>query len=335
MDFKRNRGAWGFALFWSAFVLIFDAFVVGGLIEAVRSEGFDTTPGVVTKSEIKRGRKGPVKFDVAFVYTVNAQRYTGTEYHVQPQFVSTDYWFAARDANPVGAPVAVYYDPADPATACLAPGLRSDSLFLLWWLTPFNLVSVGFAWAGWGYLTGRRGFDPALRRCVRKTSDGWLVRPDPGTRFIVLAFVCLLAITFCGCFVCMGYVMIFDSPPPWALPLSMWAVVVAATVVFSGIESRRAWIHINELEDTITFRPARERVTVPRENILGLDITTEMRRTKSGPCEVHAVTLRWRDTFDQEQPTRLVEFTEAEDAVALVAWLSERWKLPTAAQVAV
>jgi hypothetical protein len=333
-DFKRDKSVWGGALFWSALVLSVDVLLGAGLVETVRSEQFETTPGIVTKSRIKPGRKGrTVSFEVQYTYTVNGQRYTGTKYHVQPDLVGNRYWFAAADANPVGTPVTVHYDPDDPATAYLATGFRSDVLLVIWCLTPFNLVVVGFAWAGWGYLTGRREFDPARWRCARETSGGWLVRPDPETRFIVRAFVCLLGITFAGFFVCLGYVMLFDFPPPWALPLSMWTVALAATVGFAARESRRALLHINELEGTIAFPHWGERVTVAREDVLGLALTTQTRWKDSN--FVHGVALRWRDQFGEERSTPLAEYEEPADADALCAWLSERLQLPTAAQVAV
>jgi hypothetical protein len=335
IDFNRDNGMWGILAFVSAVVLMLDEMLGSGFVEAVRSERFVTTPGTVTKSEIGRGGRGTVRFNVEYTYTVNGQQYTGTKYHVQPQLVGNRYWFAARDANPVGAPVTVHFDPDEPAAAYLVPGLRPDVLFILWVLAPFNLFAGWFAWAGWAHLTGRRAFDPALRRCVRAVPDGWRARPDPATRFLPSASAILLLLTFCGAFVVGTYVTIWDDQAPWALPLVMWAGALTAAVVVAARTSRRALLHINELEGALTFRHAGARATVTRENVRDLTLITEIRKEKSGTSEVRVVTLRWRDKFAREQQTVLAEYQNADDALALIAWLTVQLDLLTAEQVAV
>jgi len=334
-DFKRDNGAWAFGVIWAGIFLLIDVFIARGLIEAARSEWFATTPGVVTKSDIKRGGRGSVRFEVEYTYTVNGQQFTGTKYDMQPHFVGNAYFYAARDAHPVGTPVTVHYDPNDPATAYLAPGFRSDWLFVAWWLTPFNLVGIGFLWAGWWHLTKRRGFDPALRRCVRRTQDGWLARPDADTRWALSSFAVLLIVTFFGCFLCGAYVMTFDFPPPWWLPVLMWTFAIVVSVLAGRWDSRRWLLHLNELEGTVSFTHNHEPVTISLNVILGVDLITEIRKPKGSSYEVVVISLRWRDKFDQTQTTKLAEYADAGDAVALVAWLSGHLGRPAVAQLAV
>jgi hypothetical protein len=330
IDLKRERGAWGFALFWSAFMLFVDGMLGSGFVQAVRSECFATGPGVVTRSEIRqKGRRG-ASLILEYEYVVNGRPYTGTKYHVQPQFVGNEYWIAARDANPVGAAVTVHYDPDDPATAYQAPGLRPDALMLVWCLTPFNLVMLGLGWAAWGHLTGRREFDPSLRRCARPAPVGWLARPDPNTSFLISAFTFLLIVTFCGSFAWGLYVANVGLPPPWAVPLAAWALALPATALYATRASRRGVVHVNELEGAITFTHDEKRVTVPRERVTNIDAKAEARKAKSGLYEVQVVALRWRDEFDEPQATRLAEYRDSADAAALVAWLSERLNVPAA-----
>jgi hypothetical protein len=316
-------------------VLIGDAWGGSKLVEAALSERFETAPGIVTKSEIKPGHKGSADFELEYAYAVNGQRYTGTEYHVQPQFVGNGYWHAAHNANPVGQPVIVYYNPDAPHVAVLVPGLRTDVLFLLWLATPFNLIMIGLSGAWVWHLRGCRAFDPLLRRCVRRTRAGWLVRPDPTSRFVVIALAMLFVVTFVGCFVCGAYMGAFDFPPPWWVPALMWSVALVAPVVIGLRESRRCLLHINEEKRALTFTANSERVTLPLEDVLGTDVKIETRKSNGVEYAVSIVSLRWRDKFDQELTTPLAVYEEPADAAALVGWLSERLHLPSAAQGAV
>src|SRR5262245_12299269 len=182
---KDKQEAWIIASIVSVFILLPDVLLASGPVKAVRSESFEQTPGVVTRSEIAAGHKGSVDYEVEYIYTVNGQQYTSKEYHVQPQLLGNGYWRAAHDNNPVGKQVTVYFDPDDPGTAYLVPGLRSDMLLVYWCLMPFNLLVAGLWWNAWN--RSRRAFDPALRRCVRETPAGWLVRPDPTANFVEVA----------------------------------------------------------------------------------------------------------------------------------------------------
>jgi hypothetical protein len=340
LNFKLDNIAWAFGVFWAVVILVVDVFTGHNLIEAVRSEWFDTTPGIVTKSEITRDGRGRPTFEFEYTYTVNGQQFTGTKYDMQPHFVNNAYFYAAHDANPVGAPVTVHYDPGEPTTAYLAPGVRSDFLFSLWWMTPFNLVWIGFAWVAWWQFSGCRRFDSALRRCVRQTQDGWIVRPDANTRFLHIAFLGLFAIMFCGCFASAAYAMIFEFPPPWCLPLLMWTVALTAPVILGRWGSNHWLIYFNELEGMLRFRHNEEWVTLPRADVLGIDLKTETRMMKRDayeppvPYEVVIISLRWRDKSAKEQRTLLAEYASAEDAAALASWFTERLNLPSPTQVA-
>jgi hypothetical protein len=330
IDLQRNNGAWGALPFALLLIGAFDVIIGVGVREGVRSESFDTAPGVVTKSDTKPGHKGSVDFKLEYTYAVNGQQFTGTKYHIQPQFVGNGYWYAARDAHPVGTPVTVHFDPDDPDTAYLVPGLRADILFIIWFLTPFNLILVALVWVAIWHGFRRRSFDPRLRRCVRLTPDGWRVTPSPENGFWPIAGIALFAITFAGCFVALAYVMIFDFPPPWVLPGLMWAVAVAGAVRCGIHYSRRECIRVNELERTITFLTDGQRPTVAREQILGIEVTPETRKAKGGDYEVFAVSLRWRPDTGAENSTRLAAYGKRADADALAGWLRKHLEMAPA-----
>jgi hypothetical protein len=323
IDFKHYKAAWLGVVLATGLALLLDIILWQGVSEAVRSESFATTQGVITRSEIEPGHKGAVDYEVEYRYTVNGVPYTATEYHVQPQFVQNAYWHAARDANPVGKAVTVYYDPDDPATAYLAPGLRSDMLFVAWLATGVTLLALGLWLNALEYLLGQRAFDPSLRRCVRRMDDGWVARPDPTNRFVVVFFIVLLITFFAGCFVALIYAVVFDSPPPWAVPVAMYVAAPVIAVLCARSWSREGLLFVNEREGTVEFAHSCERVTVPRGR-LSPDVETEERKDSDGkPFEVFHVSLRWKDESGREQSAKLAEYADRADAEVLVVWLRE------------
>jgi hypothetical protein len=340
IDFKHGDRVWALPFFVLVPMLLVDTLLAPVVVKAVRSEWFESAPGVVLKSELGRGpgTKGGVDFDLQYEYTVNGRRYIGTEYLVQPHIVGNDYWRAAHSANPVGKVVTVYYDPANPDASCLVPGLRADVPVFVWGLLMFHLVVVGMWW-GWAEVQFRwRAFDPALRRCVRETPDGWSVRTDPTTRFIVIAFWVLLIVGFAGGILAVVSVLVLDSVInfrlPWVVPVALWVVVPALAWGIAAYGSREALIFINEREGTLEFAHDRQRVTIARADLLGIDTRTEKR--KSGEeYEVTVISLCWRDKFDLEQTKWIAEYDEPADTTALVDWLSERLGLPNPARAAV
>ncbi len=334
-DFKHDNGAWIALVLLTGVSLFLDGLLVFGVRKAIRSESFETTQGVVTRSETAHGHKGAVDYEIEYTYAVNGQQYTSKEYHVQPQFLGNGYWYAVRDSNPVGAQVTVYYDPADPHTAYLVPGLRSDLLSLLWFAMPWNLLAVGMWWGLLWYMWGWRAFDPKLSRCVRETPDGWLVRPDPMTSFVVSAFLWLLGTFVVGCFLTGGYTIVFADPPPLIVPLALYAVVPWIAYKGGRYGSQQGLMVINERESTVTFTHKYERITIARDKLLGIDIKTEPHKTSDGkPYETFVISLRWLDKIDCPQSTNLAEYDEIEDAVALDDWLREKLGLPGVESVA-
>jgi hypothetical protein len=332
VNFKRDPTAWGIAVFWSGCMLFIDGLLASGVVETVQSESFETVQGVVTRCDLKRGRKGGLSLDLEYEYRINGQLYTGTKYHVDPQLVGNKYWEIAHKSLPVGAQVTVYFDREEPRTAFLAPGFRTDTLFLLWVLTPFNLVMLGFMYEGIWQLRRRRAFDPALSRCVWAAQDGYFARPHPDTQFLASAFAILLGVTFAGCFIIGGYVFTVELPPPLWIPLSMWALAFCVTVAFGVWESRQSLIHVNELEAAISFPVNWTRVTATRERVLGVETTTEIRKKKGlEDYEIFGVALRWRNDDGNEELTKFAEYDECADAEAFAIWLREKLGLAVCA----
>jgi len=139
-----------FALFWTAIVGAFDVSVGRDVVHAVRSEGFQTTTGTVVSSEVTEhsGDEGPsYSADIRYRYNVAGRELTGETYSFATFPPSGSRW--AREivaAHPEGRAVTVYYDADDPALSVLKPGLQGSGLFMLLFLTPFNVVMIGLWW---------------------------------------------------------------------------------------------------------------------------------------------------------------------------------------------
>ena len=139
-----------FTVFWTAGVGLADFFVGRDALNAFRSEAFAATTGVVTSSEVTkhRGDEGPsFTPEIHYTYQVDGLTFVGERYSFSAFARPGSRW--ARDAvaeYPVGRTVAVHYDPDDPALSVLKPGLGPSNLFMLLFLTPFNVVALGLWW---------------------------------------------------------------------------------------------------------------------------------------------------------------------------------------------
>ena len=86
-----------------------------------------------------RGVKG-IKLETVLV---GGRRFTGTRYCYAAMGTNLGAWHRVQRQLPVGSRVPVAYDPADPSESVLRPGLTGMHLFMVWFLTPFNVIAVG------------------------------------------------------------------------------------------------------------------------------------------------------------------------------------------------
>jgi len=161
---KSRSGGLGiafFAFFWTALVLAFDGYIGYGFYRTYQAQSYLETTGVVTKSEVKRRRSSNGSSyhpDIEFRYEVDGQAFEGDQYAYGVFGTSGGSlaWKAVRKF-PEGKQVPVYYHPTDPTDAILDRSYDSLPLFILLFLTPFNMVMVGLWWAA-SYSIGRSLF---------------------------------------------------------------------------------------------------------------------------------------------------------------------------------
>ena len=292
---------------WTAVVLPFDAMLGWALARQVRALAFPTTEGMVTRSGVKADGDTH-RLDLAYDYTVGGRRYTGTRYCYSEMGTGAGAWRKVSDGLPVGAAVAVSYDPTDPADALLRPGLTGFHLSMLWFLTPFNVIMLG-SWVALARV--RREFAPV------PTASGWRVRV-PGLGPAGCFGAVMLAVTFVGTFA-WGFGCGFN-PPVWlAGPVYLAAVVVAAGL---GYLAERPWFEVDETARVLRL-PAVAGTTyeVPFDAIRLVTVTREESRDSDGDvvqkyhCELIHADL---------PAVRVATYRDSEPADALVAWLREK-----------
>lgn len=311
-----------FAVVWIGFVMVADGAVTYSIRTAIRSADWVPTDGVVTRSELKFGRKRSVSLDLAYSYTVDGVQYTGREYQFGPAALPSAKWRAVQADLLVGKRVTVHFDPDDPDQSVMNPGVKPDVLIVLLTLTPFNLIAVGFGWMCWGQLTGRRAFDPA--RHVRPTADGYAARLNGFGPLAVFGFT-LLGVSFVGIFlVALVLHSWAEVPVSWAVDGGIWAGILAVCGVAAWRGGKpRLWIEQIDLVKLPTTTTGREMVEVPRTTIRDVRLDTTIVRTKGKPRTVHVISLIWVD-IGERQVTRFAEYADRRDADTLTEWVRER-----------
>jgi hypothetical protein len=139
-----------FAIFWCILVGFFDHFIFSTIFRQLESTRFAQAPAEIISSELKRNnsRDGDTfGVKVQFRYTVDGREYSSDKYSFDNLSSSDSGW--ARQAVAkyfAGAQTTCYYDPADPSRAILKPGIDGSNIFLLMFITPFNVVGLGLIW---------------------------------------------------------------------------------------------------------------------------------------------------------------------------------------------
>lgn len=323
-----------FGLFWTALVGTFDAVVLTNLYRQTHATGFAQTTGTIISSEVThhRGSKGGTTYgvNIRYTYQVNGLTLDGDRYRYGNWSSSDSQWaYAAVAKNHPGAEVPVFYDANNPAESLLNPGVNGGDLFLLLFLTPFNMIMLGLWSAAFG------GLFRKLRKSeaggVKWSTDGRSLRVQLPRYSPVIAG---LATTGIGSFASIFIVGIGTGfHPRLAVALATWLVLIGAglcVAIWQWLKLRNgsADLVINQLEQTVEL-PAtfdrKQRRTVPNSAITGVTVEQIAHRgSKGGTSYTYAVTLQCQG--DGEKLTDWYDQRRAED---FAAWLREKIVLPT------
>ena len=130
-------------------------FVIGGplsgyfltkiFLEARASANWPSVAGTLTKAEVRDTGVGRYCADVAYLYRVGANEFTGSRIRASDgEYNFRDGAVQALGALKVGQIVPVYYNPAEPRQSVLRPGAGFQEYILL--LVPIVMFAIGI-WA--------------------------------------------------------------------------------------------------------------------------------------------------------------------------------------------
>src|SRR5260370_10980892 len=120
---ESKEATLAFAMGWSVIVTMACAVIGVGALRQVQTTYWQQAEGIITISE-PSGKTGK-SWDLEFTYTVAGRKHISTQYAYDPMPIQGEAEVLRHvAAYPVGANVAVFYDPANHADAVLRPVLR-------------------------------------------------------------------------------------------------------------------------------------------------------------------------------------------------------------------
>jgi hypothetical protein len=298
------------ALFWCILTATCDVGFLGGILGQARSYWFKPATARIISSEVKRepgSESDTYSVRMEFVYSVDGKEYSSERYSFEKVNWSDSSWArrAVRE-NPAGAERVCYYDAWNPARAIIQRGLEGRDIFLLMFLTPFNMAGGFLLWAAfWGRRYDYAKLAPTSLDKIQNRETWSMARFSS----IGLSLAMFGLTTFLGLFVA----IIPNGFPPSMLKVgSIWgvafAISIAFTIVFRGREKAGRYdlvldhnarqisvpaMHKRTAAETISFADVRA--------IQSRAITKGSGEDASETYEIHLQTQDGRDFFLKEE----------------------------------
>ncbi|HEX7379162.1 MAG TPA: DUF3592 domain-containing protein [Pirellulales bacterium] len=310
---------------WSAVTLPFDAKVIHTACKQIQALTFDTVEGTIIDSRIIENQSEVVTYEatVQFRYRANGREFTGNQYR---HWLSPgDHRHAERMAagHPTGGKTTVYYNPANPAEALLAPGLAAQDFFALLCTTPFNIVVLG-SWAlAARLLRRRRGIVPAdLQIC--DNGEQLRARPPRTNAIGAAALVALIVSTLS----IVAVAFTAGAPPSSVAVAIAWTCVIAtALYVYRAAHPKWEELRIDRVRGMLALSGdlrGRSPVLIPLTRIVDISVgehpipTSDNKDQRSYSCRV-----RWATTEGATTEAAWLNQSDQQCAEQLVAWLRE------------
>ncbi len=315
-----------FMLFWSGLTLLADGAMLSAAAWQIWSYTYAATDGIILKNDVITDSSGDdtsYDLDLSYEYRVAGQKYTGTKYRHSTVKTQGNWCQAIVERFPADSRRTVYYDPTQPERAVLLRGIEGLDLYILMFLTPFNLVML----TGWAM--AYRAIRPASKHedtgGVPVRDDGVELRafvPDHGALFVA-------ALTLGG----MSFAMIFlvgcltGMRPTLPVMLGVWAVILGTTFWLGGRRFVRNWLGLSDL---IIDRFG-QRLTLPATfgrkapltlgfgDVKKITITEERTVDSEGAASYQYAVLVKQRRVDTDE--RILLQSERERAELFVTWL--------------
>ena len=283
--------------FWTALVGIADIAIGDGLYHQLRATQFATARGEILSSEIESDRDsdGNTTYQpkVTYTYEVNNETLRGETIRYGETGSGNSYAHEFVADRPVGEIVDVHYDPSDPSDAVLVTGIEGSDLFLLMFITPFNVIMVG----GWYFLasTLRQLVMPAtnIPPC-RYSDDGYEMRiMIDRVSLIAVVNISLLALCFTSVFV-VGFGTGRGFHPSLTTMLIVWSIILSITTLLTTWFAMQNWsgkydILVHHLDQKITLPVTRKRkqeVILPLRDIEEVYVDRNVKTDSDGDQHV-------------------------------------------------
>lgn len=332
-----------FLIIWSAGTLTGDWFVAHSAVRQARATEFAKTSGRITESHVEQHRNADGEgnsgtsytLKIEYTYRVAGKEYRGTRYRFGNFYVNNARALQIVDAFPVGRTVDVFYDPSDPATAVLRPGIEGADLLIATFLTPFNLTMIGLWY--WAFMDVKRRRVPSIAGRAKVIDDGFTTR-------VRLTKLTALGLGFClvglGAFVG-TFPIIFTRGlyPPLSTMCTVWAIILSEGLIataYWSLKLRRGDrdLVIDEADQIVTVPPMNGRsspLQIPIKSLRAVEVEriekdrlSESRYYRSGPA------LVYESDDGAQRRVVLTPWPTHADAESLAAWLRERLRLKPA-----
>jgi len=259
-----------FVSFWTLIVVIFDVVIGHGLYHQLRATQFASTQGRIISSEVlvENGSDGALyRPKVSYEYSVKNVPVRGEAIRYSESSSSDRWAYEFIADHPVGKIVDVHYDPSDNSDAVLIPGIQGSDLFLLMFMTPFNVVMLG----GW-YFLGSYFLNlivpKRFRRPCRFSDDGYELRIMVNrTPLLAVIAVCMLGLCFVSIFIVGIGSSFFDGfgsgfHPGFSAMVAVWTIILSITGLATARYAVRNWTGIND----IVVHRFGKKITLPRNS---------------------------------------------------------------------
>jgi hypothetical protein len=322
-----------FGLFWTAIVGVFDVVIARGLILQMLAEHHPTVIGEVTHSDIEVNSDSDgttYDADIHFTYEVDGVEYRSETWRYGSwSGPNRDAVQELLDRYPVGGACTVHYDPDDPASAVLEPGVSGMDMFLLLFITPFNLVMV-WIWSGLAGSVKQRITEAPAGGAPLVFRPGRIHVRLPRITPLTAAGVSALGVSFVSIFV-LGF-STGGAPPMWAVGLTWGIVIVLASIVYVWrtyvVGSGAKDLIINTIDGVLSLPQTFGRKTdviVPFEAVASIDVERIAHRgSKGGTHYTYAPRLHYGDERGDAQRARLADWSDAGRAEELAQWLRDQ-----------
>jgi len=240
--------------FWTIITLAFDCATLGAIGHQLLAFGFEATPGVITSSRVRVDSDGEGTSYTPLInyrYTVGGNQLTGNTIQHGAFEVRPCSAHRLVERFPAGSPVTVYYNPRQPSDSILLPGLTPGHAFMVFFITPFNVIMLCGWWIAWDWVHSRRR--GSLPRCakLKPTYDGFSLKIYSMTP-LAAALIGLFGMSFIAIFaVAVGSLFLPEVIP---LTAACLCVAIIPAWIFRRQLKHAKVLEVNELRGTFELR---------------------------------------------------------------------------------